>query len=160
MVRAGRSDKKLRGGVNQLVNLPKLIESDETTKSYLRNLLGVNNDELQNIAPVIVQNIGSLDFWRVNAGVLIYDINTFCNVLNGHEYTFMEKEGSSLSRGGAAQYNEASVSPLSNPKDVIDAYISANDNLSWDLKNYKYAADICRELHLDGYKFRAIGLGV
>lgn len=155
-----RSNKKLRGGVDQLVNLANLIESDETTRSYLRNLLGINNEELKKIVPVVVQNIGSLDFWRVNAGILIYDINTFCNVLNGHEYTFMEKKQSYMSRSGGAQYDETVVSPLSKPKEVIDAYLSANDRLSGDLKNYNYAADVYRELRLDDYKFKAIGLGL
>jgi hypothetical protein len=150
----------LRGGVDQLVNLANLIESDETTRSYLRNLLGINNEELKKIVPVVVQNIGSLDFWRVNAGILIYDINTFCNVLNGHEYTFMEKKQSYMSRSGGAQYDETIVSPLSKPKQVIDAYLSANDRLSGDLQNYNYAANVYRELLLDDYKFKAIGLGL
>ena len=92
--------------------------------------------------------------------MLIYDINTFCNVLNGHEYTYMEKVGPNFSRGGAAQYNEARVPALNKPKEIIENYTSANDKLSWDLKNYKYASNICRELHLNDYKFRAIGLGV
>jgi hypothetical protein len=149
-------DKSLGKAVQQLENLLDLLNSDEKIRSKL-TAQGVSPQELDRIVPVVLHNVGALDFWELQSGVHLYDISTFCNVLDGRSSTFVSAAGGQISTG-ARDGMPLLGSSLQAPETVIAAYLADSDFAA--LKAFDIAKKAVRTMSIDGESFVAQGLGI
>jgi hypothetical protein len=140
----------------QLENLSALIKSDENIRKKL-SVNGVALAEFGRIVPVVLHNVGPLDFWELQSGILLYDTGTFCNVLDGRSATFVgTARGQVIS--GSWDGRPAQGPSLHDSDSVITAYL-ADRNFS-ALRSFDMAAKAVRTLNICDECFVAQGLGV
>lgn len=152
----GREDKKLNKGILQLERLNEVVANSSSAREYLiKN--GLTQDEVLNLKPIVVHNVGSLDCVSLHNGICLYDLYTFKNVLSGnwgsiefykngyYESTFTERK------------NRDSVD-LSNPSNVIDVYIK--EARFSEIKYFDGTKYITRSVNINGIKISAEGIGI
>lgn len=149
-------DKAFGMAVQQLENLPNLIASDERIRSKLV-VKGVSPSAFDRIVPVVLDNVGPLDFWEMQSGVLLYDIGTFCNILAVRSATFVGAGGGQIFTG-ARDGRPESGPGLHDPEGVIAAYLADCDFLP--LKSFDLAARAVRTLAIHDERVIAQGLGI
>ncbi|WP_423599953.1 hypothetical protein [Roseateles sp. MS654] len=74
------NDDSLGNLVRQLENLTDVARTDGKARAHLF-AHGLSPTECDQIIPVGVHNVGFVDFWEVQNGVLLYDLHTFANIL-------------------------------------------------------------------------------
>jgi len=149
-------DEELGKAMQQLENLRHLIASDEKIRSKLVDN-GVSPSDFDSIIPVVLHNVGPLDFWEMQSGVLLYDTGTFCNVLAGRSSTFVGGGGGKIFTGARDGFPECGPS-LHDPESVIAAYLADRDYVS--LKSFDLAARVVRTLVIHDEHVIAQGLGI
>jgi len=142
-------------GVAQLENVKTLIASDDQVRCKLLEHFSLN--ELKYITPVLLHNVGPLDFWGVQNGVLLYDTGTFCNVLAGRPASLIGTSGGKII-SGSVQASDNNKASLHAPESVIAEYLS--DPRYSDLVYFDAAARTIRTLSIEGEEFIAEGLGI
>lgn len=142
--------------VQQLENLPELIASDESIRKRLSDN-GVASAEFSRIVPIVLHNVGSLDFWELQSGILLYDIGTFCNVLDGRSATFVgTARGQIIS--GSWDGRPTQGPSLHDPDSVIAAYLTDRNFASLSL--FDMAGRASRILKVGDECVVAQGLGI
>lgn len=149
-------DNALGKAVQQLENLRNLLVSDEKIRSKL-DANGISPSTFDRIVPVVLHNVGPLDFWELQSGVLLYDTGTFCNVLAGRSATFIGAAGGQIFTGARDGRPEPGPS-LHDPESVIAAYLADRDFA--DLKSFDLAGMAVRTLAIDGELIVVQGLGI
>lgn len=149
-------DKALGKAVQQLENLRNLLVTDERIRVKL-DANGISPSTFDRIVPVVLHNVGPLDFWELQSGVFLYDIGTFCNVLAGRSATFVGAAGGQIFTGARDGRPQSSPS-LHDPESVIAAYLADRDFA--DLKSFDLADRAVRTLAIDGKLIVIQGLGI
>ncbi len=152
--RFARSDKGLAYGVAQLEAFKSLAKSDPTVKEKLLNR-GIEAKELEHVVPVLLHNIGILDCLAFQAGILVYDQNTFVNVLDGRPAI-----GVGVVNGQAVHVTrrgDLASCRLDDPDSVISAYVG---DPHFALAHFDVAASVTRRLSILGSSVQAEGLGI
>lgn len=156
MGRLRARDGGLGKGVLQLENLKRLVKEDQQVQRHLLSN-GLDVEELNRIHPVLLHNVGSMDFWELQEGVLLYDVHTFCNVLDGRSATALHAENRKISHQHFAGNQEAAVVPH-DPESVIAAYLA--DPKFIDLKHFDAVKRLRRSVAMPTYTVEAKGLGI
>ena len=118
---------------------------------------GIERSELESIVPILLHNIGPLDFWELQNGILLYDIGTFCNVLAGRSAGFIATRHDRISTGFSDGSPGTDPGPY-DPDSTIASYVA--DPQFRDLKEFDVAAKATRTLRLEGESIIANGLGI
>lgn len=150
------TESGLAKGVAQIENVRFLVRHDAKVRAHLqKNGLGV--DSLNSIHPVLLHNHGSIDFMQLQEGVLLYDTNTFCNLLDRRKGVAMHLVGAR-----AVEYSVFGAGgkfvKLSDPESVIKAYIF-DENIP-DLRDFDLAQAIRRSFNLGPCNVSADGFGI
>jgi hypothetical protein len=147
---------RLTYGITQLQAIKVLAHGDSRTRALLL-ANGVTEVELQGLVPVVLHNIGVLDFLCFEGGALLYDQNTFINVLEGRSAGEFRKD-----EAGNIRYSQTLGKPtmcrLDDPDSVIAAYLS--DERFRALWHFDFAASVERKMLVLGQMVIARGLGV
>jgi hypothetical protein len=149
-------DRKLNVGVLQLQNLKNELAVNHTAVQYLTDK-GLTNDEIKNLIPVIVHNVGSIDMIPLQEGIWVYDLHTFRKVLTDQSALTDKYETHSYTSYQTSKINYKSLR-LDQPRSIIETYI--NDPNFRDLKLYDFAKNIKREVVMSHLKFTALGIGI
>ncbi len=142
--------------VRQLENLTSVARSDEKCRAHLV-ARGLTAAECDRIIPVGIHNVGFVDFWEVQNGVLLYDLSTFANILT-------DSGGIAVGMTQGRVVNQAIRQPagprpsLHLPDSVIDACL-LRPSLQ-HLKSFDLATRLCRQSKVMGTVVIAEGLGI
>lgn len=149
-------DRKLNKGVMQLQNLKNELVVNHVAFQYLVDK-GLTSDEIKNLIPVIVHNIGSIDMIPLQEGIWVYDLHTFRKVLTDQSALTDKYETHSYASYQTSKSHYKSLR-LDQPQSIIERYI--NDPDFSDLKFYDFAKNIKREVVMSHLKFTALGIGL
>jgi hypothetical protein len=152
----GEKRKGLDKALQQLENLPRLCREDERVRRVLIRDVGLTEAQIETIRPIIVHNLGNLDFWRTDQGICFYDLHTFCNVVKGREAAVMSIGASGVEHGGIVR--DGAILDLADPDSVINAYV--NDPKWQDLKQFDAMGRAQRIATVGEVPIVADGLGV
>lgn len=134
-------DDGLGNLVRQLENLSELARTDDKCRAFLISQ-GLTKSECDRIVPVGLHNVGFVDFWSVQNGVLLYDLLTFANVVAGRAFVQVGVVNGQVIHKGSG--GTGGVPPsLHNPDSVISAYL--NDPSFRHLANFDIASKISRK---------------
>jgi hypothetical protein len=143
-------------GVAQLENLKQLIGEDTSVQTHLL-ANGVMPHELGQIYPIVLHNVGAMDFWQLQEGILLYDLHTFCNALDGRAATEFHADNRKLNFH-ASTANQPSSAVLHMPSSVISSY--TEDPRFHGLKYFDAAKHLNRSVQLPSCTIEAKGLGL
>ena len=150
-----RTDKGLAYGVVQLEAFRSLAKSDSKVRAKLL-ANGMAADELDEVVPVVLHNIGVMDCLVFQSGILVYDQHTFANVLDNRSAV-----GIGVANGEAVHVTfDGHPTPcrLDDPDTVISAY--ASDPHFGDIAHFDATSEITRHLSMLGSTVTARGLGI
>lgn len=150
------NDDGLGNLVRQLENLSELARTDKKCRAFLMSQ-GFSAFECDRIVPVGLHNIGFVDFWIVQNSVLLYDMNTFANVLKGRSGVAVVTADGRVVHQRLAPAKDPVPSPH-DPDSVIAAYLS--DPRYQHLVNFDLAADVCRTANIGHTSVVMHGLGI
>lgn len=142
-------------GLAQLQAIRDLASNDPKVRAKLINH-GISRAELTRVVPVVLHNVGVLDFLQFQGEVLVYDQQTFVNVLDGRS-----AGGVGAANGVAVHQTMGGASfgcRLDEPESVIDAYVA--DPQFKALAHFDAAADTCRQFAVLGTVVKSCGLGI
>lgn len=149
-------NSKLNKGILQLENLKFILNKYPKAMDYLI-AKGLSESDIKNLVPILVHNIGSLDFMQLQENIMVYDLHTFRKVLTGrsateevyntHSYSFTETLDE---RGGSLSLIE--------PEKIIDEYL--NDKRFKHFKIFDGPLHIKREVLINDLRVSAIGIGL
>lgn len=142
--------------VRQLENVREIGDKDLRARERLIKG-GVSSEECRRIVPVGLHNLGSIDFWEVQNGVLLYDIHTFSNVLAGRIGVASGVTNGTFFNIDIAASSDSRPSPHS-PDVVIEAYLQ--DPKFSHLLHFDMAKACRRRVTVGGVNVIAEGLGV
>lgn len=151
-----RRDSKLGKGVAQLESLRSLVADDPKVRGRLISN-GLKRSELDEIVPILLHNIGPLDFWELQNGILLYDTGTFCNVLAGRSACFIAARHGKISTGATNGSPGMNPGPH-DPDSTIASYVGDPDFKT--LKEFDVAAKAIRTLRMEGESIIAEGLAI
>ncbi|SEK56550.1 hypothetical protein SAMN05216262_101679 [Colwellia chukchiensis] len=152
----GQEDKKLNTGILQLERLDEVVNNSSSAREYLIEN-GLTKDEILNLKPIVVHNIGSLDCITLHNGICLYDLYTFKKVLSGC-WGSIEFYQNGYYESSFSKKNVNNSVDLSNPRNVIDAYIG--EARFTEIKHFDGAKNITRSVMINGIKISAEGIGV
>lgn len=152
--------KQLGKAVRQLENLSKLCAEDRKTRDYLTSVIGIPENLIDAIRPVVLHNIGSIDFWKTETGVAIYDLHTFCNVLHGGEASILKIGREFVDPLGSVTTLENRPLDLAEPDAVLSAYLSDSNSVWAPIQNFAVAELVTRAIHVEESHIFAVGVGV
>ncbi|MBE0365356.1 hypothetical protein PULV_a2137 [Pseudoalteromonas ulvae UL12] len=152
----GQEDKKLNTGILQLERLDEVVNNSSSAREYLIEN-GLTKDEILNLKPIVVHNIGSLDCITLHNGICLYDLYTFKKVLSGC-WGSIEFYQNGYYESSFTESNGQNSVDLSNPRNVIDVYL--RETRFTELKHFDGARYITRSVTINGIKVSAEGIGV
>ena len=142
--------------VRQLENLVLLARDDEKSRACLISN-GLTPAECDRIIPVGLHNVGSMDMWSLQNGILLYDMHTFVNLMAGRAAVEIGMlDGQIINRPAAAR--EGPPPSPHDPDSAIDAYIA--DPLFQHLSRFDTAARVRRQACNGALTVVAHGLGL
>ena len=118
---------------------------------------GLTKDEVLNLKPIVVHNIGSLDCITLHNGICLYDLYTFKKVLSGC-WGSIEFYQNGYYESSFTEPNNRNSIDLSNPNNVIDVY--TREARFTEIKHFDGAKYITRSVTINGIKISAEGIGV
>lgn len=148
-------DRGLAYGITQLEAFKSLAKSDSKVREKLLSS-GIQSNELDHVVPVVLHNVGVMDCLAFQEGILVYDQQTFVNVLDGRPAIgvgVVDGQAVHFSRKGSP-----TACRLDDPDTVISAY--AGDPHFATIEHFSVAADVTRHLSVLGSTVRAEGLGI
>lgn len=143
-------------GVAQLENLKQLIGEDTSVQAHLL-ANGMMPHELGQVYPILLHNVGAMDFWQLQEGILLYDLHTFCNALDGRAATGLHADNRKINFH-ASTANQPSSAVLHKPSSVISSY--TEDPRFHGLKYFDAAKHLNRSVQLPSCTIEAKGLGL
>jgi hypothetical protein len=143
-------------GIAQLENLKQLTNGDASVRARLISN-GVMQHELGQIYPIVLHNVGAMDFWQLQEGILLYDLHTFCNALDGRAATEFHADNRKFNFH-ASTANQPSSAVLHMPSSVISSY--TEDPRFHGLKCFDAAKHLNRSVQLPSCTIEAKGLGL
>jgi hypothetical protein len=146
----------LNKGILQLERLNEVVNNSSSAREYLVEN-GLTTDEVLNLKPIVVHNIGSLDCITLHNGICLYDLYTFKKVLSGCWGSIELFKDGYYESSFDEQNNRSSVD-LSNPYNVIEQYIK--EARFTELKHFDGARYITRSVMINGNKICAAGIGI
>lgn len=154
----GDYNKKLNKGVRQLSNLKHILATSQKARDYLVNN-GICEWEINSLIPVLVHNIGYVDFMCTNDGVLIYDLHSFRKGLTGISASQerYDKETGTYEQDGFQRAIKKGVG-IDRPDSIIEEYI--NEPNFKNLKYFDTGIYVKRYLKVNDIAFESIGLGI
>jgi len=152
----GNKKSKLNTGVLQLERLHEVVKGSSSAREYLiKN--GLTEDEVLNLKPMLVHNIGTLDCISLHNGIRLYDSYTFKKILTGCWGTIEYfKDGVYESSHTEPEYRNSV--DLSDPINVIKAY--TGEARFSELRYFDSARHLTRAVLIDGTRISAEGVGV
>lgn len=158
--RRPRDDKRtgLDKALQQLENLPRLCRDDERIRSALVNDVGLTEAQIDTIRPIVIHNLGNLDFWQTDQGVCIYDLHTFCSAVKGREATVISISSAGVNQRGTI-CSEAFVD-MADPDSVLSAYINDPASTWQDLAHFDAMSRAQRVTTAGSILIVADGLGI
>lgn len=142
--------------VRQLENLTTVAREDNKARSHLISQ-GLTPDECDKIIPVGIHNVGFIDFWEVQNGVLLYDLHTFANIL-------LDRGGVAVGMVEGRVVNQAVDQPagprpsLHSPDSVIAACLLRPD--LQHLRSFDFVTRLSRQTKIGESVIVADGLGI
>jgi hypothetical protein len=152
-----KHDSKLEHAVQQLKDLPRLATTDTKTKNSLLEL-GLQPNEIRNIYPIVIHNIGLLDCWKFKDGVALYDWHTFRQVLMGCPANQFRIEIDKEVEYESVESHLTSTANPADPESIIDQY--SNDSRFQDLTYFDIAAKMSTRTSICKTIVVADGLGL
>lgn len=152
----GQKDSKLNKGILQLERLNEVVNNSSSAREYLIEN-GLTKDEVLNLKPIVVHNIGSLDCITLHNGICLYDLYTFKKVLSGC-WGSIEFYQNGFYESSFTESNKRNSVDLSNPHNVIDVYIK--EARFSEIKYFDGAKYITRSATVNGIKISAEGIGI
>lgn len=152
----GQKDSKLNKGILQLERLNEVVKNSSSAREYLIEN-GLTTEEVLNLKPIVVHNIGSLDCITLHNDICLYDLYTFKKVLSGCWGSIELFKDGHYESSFDEQNNRSSVD-LSNPYNVIEQYIK--EARFTELKHFDGARYITRSVMINGNKICAAGIGI
>lgn len=155
-------NKKLSKAVVQLTHCKNVFHNDDNLrkkimKKALTDKIKITENEFDDVTPVVLHNIGTIDFWKMQEGVLLYDLNTFCNILDGRLAIMSKVERDSLSSPENVKNEYEHCQPC-DPDSVIHAY--KNDKNFQKIKEFDLLSRVDRKIIHQDYEIIAKGLGI
>jgi hypothetical protein len=144
--------------LQQLENLPRLCRDDERIRSALVNDVGLTEAQIDTIRPIVIHNLGNLDFWQTDQGVCIYDLHTFCSAVKGREATVISISSAGVDQRGTI-CSEAFVD-MADPDSVLSAYIDDPASTWQDLAHFDAMSRAQRVTTAGSILIVADGLGI
>jgi len=158
--RRPRNDERkgLDKALQQLGDLQQLCRDDARIQRALVEEVGLTRAQIETIRPIVIHNLGNLDFWQIDQGTCIYDLHTFCNAMKGREGALMSISPSGVAYRGMLR-SEA-IADMSDPDSVLSAYLNDSNALSRDLAEFDAMARVRRETNVGDLTIVADGLGL
>jgi hypothetical protein len=144
-------------GIAQLDNLKRLIDGDTSVQAHLL-ANGVKPKEMSHIYPILLHNVGTMDFWQLQEGILLYDLHTFCNALDSRAATVFHSEDHKISFHESSAKEPPTSAALHTPSSVIASY--TKDPRFLALKYFDAAKHLHRSVQLPSCTVEAKGLGI
>jgi hypothetical protein len=104
-----------------------------------------------------MRNVGFIDFLKVQNGVLMYDINTFCAVLKGQPAIGIAGSANGVRLTDIAARTNTSVN-LAEPETVVDSYLTYPEFEM--LHKFDFLRSAIRTLELPDTRIEAYGLAI
>ncbi|KPG76687.1 hypothetical protein [Pseudomonas libanensis] len=142
--------------VRQLENLVLVARNDEKARAVLIGN-GLTPAECERIIPVGLHNVGSMDMWSLQNGILLYDMHTFVNLVAGRAAVEIGMVDGQIIHRPAAAREGPPPSPHA-PDSAIDAYLA--DPLFQHLSRFDSAARVSRRVCIGAHTVVAHGLGI
>jgi hypothetical protein len=149
-------DTKLNKGVLQLQNLHVIINKYPMASEYLKSQ-GILKEEISNLVPVLVHNVGVLDCLNLHNDILVYDLHTFRKALTGFTST-IEKYDNGIYEFNETQAKTASKGNLKHTDSVIDEYLM--DGNFGEISHFDILKSVAREVTVGDKSFKALGIGI
>lgn len=144
--------------IQQLERLKGLCSGDEKIRRYLAEEIRLSDPEIQSICPVVVHNVWNIDFWRNDVGVCLYDLHTFCNVMDRRAGATSLITAQAVEDTGVLRGDDPV--DLADPDAVISAYLN-DPSPHWKaLTQFDCVAGVHRTATFGDTAIIAVGLGI
>lgn len=158
--RRPRNDKRkgLDKALQQLGDLVRLCKDDERVRRTLMEEVGLTQSQIETIRPIVIHNLGNLDFWQTDQGICIYDLHTFCSAVKGREGAVMSISSSGVTQQGMLR--SSAIVDMSDPDSVLSAYVNDSNPMWQHLARFDAMGGVRRMTAVSDFTILADGLGL